>query len=157
MTLMLSITFAPAPVPQLTSMVATKISYNQLMERLGSWMGKLGIWVQDRIRWQLYYSFIQGKTVMTGNHLNDQRFQAVPYSSILWDAEVVQAEKIHGILDNGKWLGWSGSWKEKYWKVSFSEFWLETWVWTCEYGHKIVDIFVSRVNAHQRSPPWKQH
>lgn len=36
MTLMPSTTFAPAPVPQLTSMVATKIIYNQLMEGLGS-------------------------------------------------------------------------------------------------------------------------
>ena len=156
-TLMPSITFAPAPVPQLTSMVATKIIYNQLMEGLGSWMGKLGIWVQDRIRWQLYYSFIQGKTVMIGNYLHDQRFQAVPYSSILWGHR--SGSSLEDIWNSGQWeVAWLTRVLEKemlkgqFQRVLARDVGLDMWFWS-----HIVDIFVSRVNAHQRSPPWKQH
>lgn len=140
MTLMLSITFAPAPVPQLTSMVATKISYNQLMERLGSWMGKLGIWVQDRIRWQLYYSFIQGKTVMTGNHLNDQRFQAVPYSSISWGCR--SGPSLEDTWNSGQWeVAWlirvleREILKGQFQWVLARNMGLDMWVWSQNCGH----------------------
>lgn len=156
-TLMPSITFAPAPVPQLTSLVATKIIYNQLMEGLGPWMGKLEIWIQDRIIWQLYYSFIQGKTVIIGNHLKDQRFQTVPYSSILWGYR--SGPSLEDMWNSEQWeVAWlirvleREMLKDQFQWVLARDVGLDMWVWS-----HIVDVFIAHVNAHQRYPPWKQH
>ena len=156
MTLMPSITFAPAPLPQLTPMVAAKIIYNQLMEMLGSWMASWGYGYKTELDGN-NYSFIHGKMVMTGNHPRDQRFQAVPYSSVLWGCR--SGPSLEDTWNSGQWeVAWlirvleGEMLKGQFQWVLARDVGVDMWVWS-----HIVDIFVSHVNAHQRSPPWKQH